>query len=53
MVVEGDGFQAVRKCHKIIAASHLLKNSLMRCFVSGHDFSRADKAFNLDPPRGL
>jgi len=34
-------------------ASPAAKESRMRCFVSGHDFSRADKTFNLDPPRGL
>src|SRR5208283_1948862 len=35
------------------ASNRLLKNSLLRGFVSGHDFSRADKSFVLVIPSGL
>jgi hypothetical protein len=30
-----------------------LKNSICDGFVSGHDFSRADKSFIFNPPSGL
>jgi len=38
---------------KPLSLSRLLKKSLLECFVTGHDFSRADKSFIFLPEPAL
>ena len=53
LIMESLNDPTMNRASELLLPSSFQKNSIMKGFVSGHDFSRADKPFVLDSPSGL